>query len=131
MTSIIMPKAIRDYDVRQNRMKKMKEVLREFASSSSDEELWSKTDSDHFGSSSSEGDKFEIAPRIIDFQPLFLEDSKIGKGYVINLPGYRMSMNPYVNSNKLKEDLDRYWRKKYPDITGIMLSKIREQKYEI
>lgn len=131
MTSIIMPKAIRDYDVRLNRMKRMKELVMESSDSSSDYLHWSQTDSDYFGSSSSEGDKFDVPARIIDFEPLFLEDSKIGQGYIINLASYRISMSPYINSLKMKEDLDRHWRRKYPHITGIALSKIREEKYEI
>jgi hypothetical protein len=125
---MIMPKANKHSDIKG---KKIKDMLKNFSQSSSDEGLWSQTDSDYFGSSSSEGDKFSVAPRIFDFEPLFLEDSKIGQSYVINLTSYRMSMNPYINSNKMKEELDRYWRRKYPDITEIMLSKIREQKYEI
>ena len=130
MTSIIMPKAVRDYDVRMNRIKRFKEIMID-SSSSSDQSLFSQTDSDYFGSSDTEGDKFDMPLRIIDFEPLFLEDSKIGRAYIINLTSYRISMNPYVNSQRLGEDLDRNWRKKYPHITGISLSKIREQKYNV
>lgn len=128
MTSIIMPKAVRDYDVKMNRLRRMKELMID-SSSNSDQELFSQTDSDYFGSSDTEGEKFENPLRIYEFEPLFLEDSKIGRSYVINLSSYRLSMNPYVNSHKFDEDLDRNWRKKYPNITGISLSKIREQKY--
>jgi hypothetical protein len=132
MTSIIMPKAIRDYDVRlPNTLKRMNALMIDSSSSSSDQELFSKTDSDYFGSSETEGDKFDVEPRYLNVNPLFLEDSKIGHAYIINLTSYRMSMNPYINSQKLKDDLDRDWRKDYPHITGISMSKIREQKYGI
>ncbi|CAI2361791.1 unnamed protein product [Moneuplotes crassus] len=130
MTSLIMPKAVRDYDVKMNQFRRMKELMID-SSSSSDQDLFSQTDSDYFGSSDSEGDKFDLPLQIYDFEPLFLEDSKIGRAYVINLSAYRISMNPYVSSQKLDEDLDRNWRKKYPHITGISLPKIREEKYSV
>lgn len=133
MTSVIMPTPIRDYDIdlnsKLNTMNKPKIGEHIESRSDSSDEYLSQTDSDYFGSP--RGDPYETPARITDFEPLFLEDSKISRGYIISLPCYRMSMNPYVNSKNLNEDLNRLWRRKYPFITNIQLSKIREEKYSV
>lgn len=82
MTSVIMPRAIRDYDVDLDRPK-----IGQTIDVKSESEYLSQTDSDYFGSAN--GDSFKTPCKYLDFEPLFLEDSKISRGYTINLASYR------------------------------------------
>ena len=60
-----------------------------------------------------------LARERYDYEPLYLESSKMGLGKfktVISLEGYRVSFMPYVPASRLKEELNEEQRKKFPHI---------------
>eukprot|EP00347_Sterkiella_histriomuscorum_P010963 403374268 len=67
-----------------------------------------------------------------NFQPLFLDDTKLGQGknkHVVSLPSYKMAMLPFVNPQRKKDELNRMFQKTHPKISkNLSLSKIRKLK---
>lgn len=70
-----------------------------------------------------------------NFEPLFLDDTKLGQGkhkHVVSLPSYKMSMLPFVNPQRKKDELNRMFQKGHPKISkNLSLSKIRSIKLKL
>ena len=64
-----------------------------------------------------------------------MDDSKAGQGkhiHVVSLPSYKMSILPFVNPQRKKEELNRMFQKQHPKISrNISLSQIRALKLKL
>ncbi|EGG18734.1 hypothetical protein DFA_04230 [Cavenderia fasciculata] len=81
-------------------------------------------------------DDLDINGVPLKYDPLFLDNSELKTGKhrtVMNLPGYKISIFPYIKKGAIKEELNEQFRQKHEWISqpGVTLYKIRKLKRKL